>query len=770
MKLPSPLRGWLDLSLRNRAIFTMVGIAMGATTLLAAASFLVSHQLIAENTLQTQRAALAAFERQLDFESRELIGMLQAMSRNAFISNALVDSLGRDQYLVPFLRDQNLPGGWTGSLWLVDFKGRPIASNVAKTDFPYMHSAALQSALSSGEQKVETYQGAAQLMIAAPVVFPPTKSVEGAVVAVIDFASALDHNSLVLAGGNCFRLVIGGAGIRVPDACALNGDEPVLSEHVTLAGALAQLNPSLELYVPQRAGFTTVGVYLLAYLTVIGAVFIAVLWASRRMAARIIDPLAQVTETANRIVRDDRLDLRVTSESADEVGQLATSFNHMVEGLQAAQARMRTDMERIRRAESKLQALNAELEQRVIERTSDLEVTIVDLNRAREDAEQANQAKSEFLSRMSHELRTPLNAILGFAQMLRLRGSTLADGERTQFVGQIEKAGWHLLELIKELLDLSRIEAGTMVISREPVPLRRLCAECIELLKPLASVAGVTVSDRTVEAEPLFALGDRTRMNQVLMNLLSNAVKYNRRGGSVTLTLRAADGDWVEIGVADTGRGFTAEQLRELYQPFNRLGADRRATEGTGIGLVISKRLTEMMGGSLKLASQEGAGALFTLRLPRAHPVSETPTSEIPPATLAAENHAETARIVLYIEDNPSNVELVESALSLRPNVNVIAAPDGPTGLALVAKKQPDMVLIDISLPGIDGYEVCRRLRARAEFKATPILAISANAMPADIEQGKACGFDDYLTKPLDVRALLAHLDRLLDAAVARRQ
>ncbi len=744
----------------------MVTISMAAATVLAAASFYASHRLIAENTRQTQTAALAAFERHVDFESRALIRMLEAMARNAFISNALVDSLGRDQYLAPFLRDQEFPGDWKGTLWLVDFKGRPIASNKAGSDFPYAHSAVLRSALSSGRQQAEAFQDARLLVIATPVVFPPTRSIEGAVLAVMDLASAMEDNAALISSGNCFRLVVGGAGIKVPHDCAVSTDEPVLSDTLALSGALAQLNPRLELYVQQGPRFSMLGIYALAYLAVIGAVFLAVLWASRRLAAQIVDPLARVTDAANTIVRDNRLDLRVAAEGRDEVGRLAKSFNQMVESLQTAQARVREDINQIKRAEGKLKALNTVLEQRVAERTADLEKTIVDLDKARDAAERASRAKSEFLSRMSHELRTPLNAILGFAQILRMRGAAVSADERDQHVGQIEKAGWHLLELIKELLDLSRIEAGTMLVSREPVPLRRLCAECIELLQPLARAAGITVIDRTVDVEPLAALGDNTRLSQVLMNLLSNAVKYNRQGGSVTLTLNAVDSDWVEIGVADTGRGFTAEQLRALYQPFNRLGADRATVEGTGIGLVISKRLTEMMGGRIELATKEGAGALFTLRLTRAQPIDEAqaPPQQVPaPPALTPR----VMRTVLSIEDNPSNVDLLESVLSERPDVKLISAPDGPTGLELANTRRPDLILIDIGLPGIDGYEVCRRLRAREDLKATPILALSANAMQADIERGRAAGFDDYLTKPLDVRLFLSHVDRLLQGGAA---
>ena len=413
------------------------------------------------------------------------------------------------------------------------------------------------------------------------------------------------------------------------------------------------------------------------------------------------------------------------------------------------------DMTARRQAEEKIQRINAELEARVARRTADLQA-------ARDAADRANKAKSEFLSRMSHELRTPLNAILGFAQILRLRSEKATSVQREEYMAHIEKAGWHLLELINEVLDLSRIEAGRMVVSHEPVQLQRLCAECLQLVQPLTRSAGIAVVDHTTAGEPLFAFGDRTRLSQVLMNLLSNAVKYNRRGGSITVTLRAVDDDWVELGLADTGPGFTQEQLRHLYEPFNRLGAEVSATEGTGIGLVVTKRLTELMGGRLDLVTTEGVGSRFTVRLKRAPEMDEADMPpERPTRDALPPPHAARTK-VLYIEDNPSNVDVVRSVLQLRPGVELIEAPDGPTGLARVDAEKPDLILIDIALPGIDGYEVCRRLRARAQTSAIPIIAVSANAMESDIEKGRQAGFDAYLTKPVDVEALLAHLDKLL--------
>jgi CheY-like chemotaxis protein/anti-sigma regulatory factor (Ser/Thr protein kinase) len=257
----------------------------------------------------------------------------------------------------------------------------------------------------------------------------------------------------------------------------------------------------------------------------------------------------------------------------------------------------------------------------------------------------------------------------------------------------------------------------------------------------------------------IHAQADRTRLRQVLMNLLSNAIKYNRPAGSVTLRL-ALDGDGVLIAVADTGRGFSPEQLQRIYEPFNRLGAENDLTPGTGIGLVITRRLVELMNGTIELRTEPGRGAEFIVRLPRASAAPQ------PAAAAAKGESAPTAkhrrRTLLYVEDNPSNVDLLAGVLTMRPHLHMVAASDGATGLAQARVLQPDLIVLDIALPDVDGYEVCRQLRADGALAARPIIALSANAMPADITRGSEAGFDAYLTKPLDVPQFLAHLDRLL--------
>jgi len=402
-------------------------------------------------------------------------------------------------------------------------------------------------------------------------------------------------------------------------------------------------------------------------------------------------------------------------------------------------------------AQRALESMNAELEQRVKERTQEL-VTALDA------AERASRAKSEFLSRMSHELRTPLNAILGFAQILQLKADALPAPARDQ-LRQIETAGWHLLELINEVLDLSRIESGTVTVSREPVAVAPLVTECVRMAEPLARRHDVQLASRADDAAGLHAIGDRTRLRQVVTNLLSNAIKYNRPGGTATVAVTHAAEGRIEIAVADTGRGFTQQQLEQLFQPFNRLGAERGPVEGTGIGLVITKRLVELMGGTLDVATTAGAGSVFTIRLPAA----QGGAAAVPaPASVQPAPATDGARTVLYIEDNPSNVELLASVLALRPGLQLVTAADGTNGLALARSRRPDLIVVDVALPDIDGFEVCRRLRADAAFARAPIVALSANAMPADIAKGRGAGFDAYLTKPLDVPAFLAELDRWL--------
>ena len=384
------------------------------------------------------------------------------------------------------------------------------------------------------------------------------------------------------------------------------------------------------------------------------------------------------------------------------------------------------------------------------------------LRAARDEAQRASRTKSEFLSAMSHELRTPMNAILGFGQLLASDKSFVLPDRQLGQVREILRAGSHLLELINDVLDLARVEAGKQPVIIEPVEVRALLDDCLALMRPAAQERGIRLEGGQPVARDCCVAADRTRLKQVLLNLMSNAVKYNREHGHVRIACQA-DGDAMRLSVSDTGPGLGTEQRERLFNAFERLGADDGPIEGAGIGLVLSKRLVELMHGSIGIDSEEGRGSTFWVRLPQAHPAALPDPSRRPAAqTMPAPLSAEGSNTVLYIEDNPVNVLLMEAMLEREPGVRLITAQDPEQGLTLAHTEQPQLILLDIQLPGMDGFEVLRRLRGTESARTTPVIAISANAMRGDIQQGLDAGFDAYLTKPLDMAQLRATVRRAL--------
>ena len=387
-----------------------------------------------------------------------------------------------------------------------------------------------------------------------------------------------------------------------------------------------------------------------------------------------------------------------------------------------------------------------------------------DAERARETAEAANRAKSDFLSRMSHELRTPLNAMLGFAQLLELDRQQPLAGHQTEWTAQIQQAGWHLLHMINDTLDLSRIEAGTLKLQTETLDVPELLRACRSLLEHNAQRRGLTVQER-LDPQAQVVAGDLTRVKQIMTNLLSNAIKYNQPGGRVTLTSSLADAQTVQIEVSDTGLGMNEQQLADLFQPFNRLGRESSGEEGTGIGLVISQRLAELMGGTLRARSVEGQGSTFVLQLPRGRAGAAT---RLVPEEDRPADAAYRRRIVHYVEDNETNAEVMRGILAQRPQIQLQVSSTGLDGLAAIRIERPSLVLLDMHLPDIDGLELLRHLKADEGTAAIPVVVVSADATSARIREAMAAGAAQYLTKPVNVGEILAVLDEQLEALDTR--
>jgi len=386
----------------------------------------------------------------------------------------------------------------------------------------------------------------------------------------------------------------------------------------------------------------------------------------------------------------------------------------------------------------------------------------VELEIAKSAAEQANLAKSDFLSSMSHELRTPLSAILGFAQLME-SNTPAPSSTQMENITQILQAGWHLLKLINEILDLAVIESGKVSLSPEPVLLSEVMLECQAMIEPQAQQSNVHVSFPRFDI-PCFVQADRTRLKQVLINLLSNAIKYNRAGGMVVVISAPGSPGHMNIGVEDTGEGLSEEKLAQLFQPFNRLGQEGGNNQGTGIGLVVTKRLVELMGGTIGVESKVGTGSKFWIELG----TTDAPQHIVDQAEPAIVAHPEVEedallRTVLYVEDNPANLKLVEQLIARRPDLRLLSAINGNLGIELARTSQPDVILMDINLPGMSGIEALKILRETPETAHIPVIALTANAMERDIDRGLQAGFFLYLTKPIRINAFMEALNLALN-------
>ncbi|MBT5551605.1 MAG: PAS domain S-box protein [Nitrospina sp.] len=405
------------------------------------------------------------------------------------------------------------------------------------------------------------------------------------------------------------------------------------------------------------------------------------------------------------------------------------------------------DISERKEAETELLHAYSKLEERIKERTQELW-------ESKNLAEKNNKAKSEFLSRMSHELRTPMNAILGFAQLMKESKKDPLPKAHQNRVSQILNAGNHLLELINEVLDLARIESGKITVSLEPICLAELIEEVLTVAHPLSEKFDIKLIDQITKNKDVYVLADKTRLKQVFLNLISNGIKYNRKGGSVTLSLNHKDSSGLRIDIVDTGMGIPEEKLNSLFEPFDRLGAEETDIEGTGIGMAISKKLIEVMNGSIGVESTPGEGSTFFVSLP----TCPKQLDKVEPRNIftltkkeVADKHEVRLFTLLYIEDNPANLQLVDDILSDYPEIKLVSATHAKMGIDMALALKPDLILMDINLPDIDGVEAFKRLKNFEETHEVPVIAMSANAMQKDIDRAMAEGFKTYITKPVDI-------------------